>query len=139
MVSIIHPLHLCISAAGSWGMTSMLLPGSLANQPVIYLQWEFNRTGNGGFFKMDDVKIIAHDFCASPVIFHQPVSAVSACIGNSISSFDVTALGSGQIFHINGRKNNADIQTDLLLQEHNQRHCLLLFLILDSMAGITVV
>ena len=89
------PVNFTEAAAGRWGLVSLILPPALSNQSVVYLQWKFNRTGAGGFFKLDDVKIVAHDFCTPPSVLLEPVSPPGGCVGGSIHTFNVTALGTG--------------------------------------------
>lgn len=83
--------------AGRWGVVDVSLPASVSNQANVYVRWEFSRTVNTGFFKVDDVKIVANDFCVTPQITSQPLTSPLNCIGSSICQFSVSANGTGPL------------------------------------------
>lgn len=89
------PLSFTEAPAGRWGSVDLLLPAGTSNVPALYLKWEFNRSGNSGFFKVDDVQVIANDLCAPPVVLNQPITPPAICIGNAIAEFNVLVAGSG--------------------------------------------
>jgi len=89
------PISFTEPPVATWGLVYVTLPPACDNQPMVYLRWKFNRTSVGGYFKIDDVKVIAHDLCVAPSILVQPVSPPVSCIGSEILTFQVITDGTG--------------------------------------------
>jgi hypothetical protein len=86
--------------AGTWGLASgagLTLPALVNNQPMVYVKWSFSRNSFNGFYKIDDFKIIADDFCAAPVISSQPASVNNICAGVGTAVLQVAASGTGPL------------------------------------------
>ena len=86
--------------AGTWGLATgpgLTLPSQVNNQPLVYVKWSFSRNAANGFYKIDDFKIIADDYCTAPAISSQPVSVSNICAGVGTAVFQVTANGTGPL------------------------------------------
>lgn len=89
------PLVFSEPAVATWGLVYVSLPSACNNQSTVFLRWTFNRNSVAGYFKIDDVKVIAHDRCVAPSILIQPVSPPPSCIGSAVMSFQVIPDGTG--------------------------------------------
>lgn len=92
------PVNYTEPTAGTWGLatgTGLTLPSTVNNQPVVYVKWSFSRNAINGFYKIDDFKVIADDYCTAPAIASQPVSVSNICAGVGTAVFQVTATGTG--------------------------------------------
>lgn len=90
-----QPLGFSEPTVNTWGLVYVTLPPACNNQPNIFLRWKFDRNRVGGYFKIDDVKVIAHDLCIAPSILVQPVSPSPGCIGADIFTMQVITDGTG--------------------------------------------
>lgn len=94
------PVNFTEPTAGTWGLATgagLTLPALVNNQPIVYLKWSFSRNAVNGFYKIDDFKIIADDYCAAPLIVSDPVSVNNICAGVGTAVFQVAANGTGPL------------------------------------------
>lgn len=92
------PVNYIEPSAGTWGLASgagLTLPSVVNNQPLVYVKWSFSRNALNGFYKIDDFKIIADNYCVAPAILTEPLTVNNVCAGVGTAVFQVAASGTG--------------------------------------------